>query len=237
MNLPNGWRWRRARRRLARTLWVVPATYTVLALALAVVVARLDTDDPWDSWLQLSASSASTALAALGSGMIAFTGFVTSVILLVVQFGSSQFSPRFVRWFRDDPAVKHSLGTFIATFVFALCSTALTGRGATAIVPYRSLLGAVVLMLASIAWFLALIAHTSNNLQVARVTQRVDEQARQVFDVVYPASRSEVDAVAVAEATLQREDPCRSCVCEAWARSSWPSIGRHCWAWPSTTTR
>jgi hypothetical protein len=34
--------------------------------------------------------------------MIAFTGFVTSVVLLPVQFGTSEFSPRFAAWFRHD---------------------------------------------------------------------------------------------------------------------------------------
>jgi uncharacterized membrane protein len=38
-------------------------------------------------------------LGAIVSGMIAFTGFVFSILLLAVQFGSSQFSPRLLRSF------------------------------------------------------------------------------------------------------------------------------------------
>lgn len=74
-----------------------------------------------------SAGSASAALSALGSGMLAFTGFVTSIVLLIIQFGTSEFSPRFLGWFRTDPTLKYSLSTFIATFLFALVSTAQMG--------------------------------------------------------------------------------------------------------------
>ena len=81
MRGPNGWRWRRFRHRLARSIWVVPAVYVLLALVANVVFAQWDENSPLDSPLELSSSSASTALAALGSGMLAFTGFVTSVVL------------------------------------------------------------------------------------------------------------------------------------------------------------
>ena len=52
--------------------------------------------------------------------MITFTGFVFSILLLAVQFGSSQFSPRMLRRFLRDPTTKISLGLFIATFIYAL---------------------------------------------------------------------------------------------------------------------
>jgi uncharacterized membrane protein len=123
--------------------------------------------------------------------MIAFTGFVTSVVLLLVQFGTSEFSPRFVAWFRRDRTLKFALSTFSATFLFALVSTAQIGRGTAAFVPLRTLLAALVLTLLSILMFLLLIDRTSNDLRVAHVVQVVDGEAREVFDAVYPASASD----------------------------------------------
>jgi integrase len=67
-----------------------------------VGLVRWDQADPIVLTKSFNASSATSALSALGSGMIAFTGFVTSVVLLLVQFGTSEFSPRFVAWFRRD---------------------------------------------------------------------------------------------------------------------------------------
>ena len=196
------WRVRRVRHWIKSSLWVVPGAYAAVALGTGVALVAFDHSSPLQSPLDLSAASATAALAALGGGMITFTGFVMSVVLLVVQFGSSQFSPRFLRWFRDDPVMKHSLGTFIATFVFALTATALSGRGADSIVPYRALVGAMVLTAASIAWFLALISRTSDNLRVAHVIQRIDSQARRVFDDVYPVSSTEVEAAQQAAASV-----------------------------------
>ena len=171
---------------MARTIWIVPTGYVILAIVLSITFVHWDEQDPIATFLGLSASSASAAMAALGSGMIAFTGFVTSVVLVIVQFGSTQFSQRFVRWFRNDRTLKHALGTFIATFLFALIATAVTGSGPDAIVPTRTLLFALALALASVGWFIALITHTMDNLRVAHVTQMVSAQARLAIDAVYP---------------------------------------------------
>ena len=172
------------------SLWFVPSLYVVGALALSVGLVRWDDADPIQLGRAIDASSATAALSALGSGMLAFTGFVTSVILMLVQFGSSQFSPRFVARFRRSRTLMFALSTFSATFLFALVSTAQIGRGDAAFVPTRTLIAALLLTLLSILMFLLLINSTSNELRVARVVQMVDKLARDVFDTIYPASAS-----------------------------------------------
>jgi Predicted membrane protein (DUF2254) len=89
---PSGSRWRRALRRLSDGLWFIPAVYVIPALALSVGLLRWDEADPIVLTRAISAGSASAALSALGSGMLAFTGFVTSVVLLIIQFGTSEVS-------------------------------------------------------------------------------------------------------------------------------------------------
>jgi uncharacterized membrane protein len=191
---PSGSRWRRALRRRSEGLWFVPAVYVVLALALSVGLLRWDEADPIVLTRAISAGSASAALSALGSGMLAFTGFVTSIVLLIIQFGTSEFSPRFLGWFRTDPTIKYALSTFTATFLFALVSTAQMGRGEAAFVPTRTLIAALLLTLLSIAMFLLLIERTSYGLRVASVLQSLDGDARAVFDIVYPSSASQAAA-------------------------------------------
>lgn len=207
MQVPNGWRVRRIRSQVTRSMWLIPAVYVVVSITAALWLSRLDRVDPVASRLDLSASAASTALAALASGMIAFTGFVCSIVLLVVQFGSNQFSPRFIRWFRDDATLKHSLGTFFATFLFALVATASVGRDDVTMVPYRTLLVALALSVASVGWFIALVARTSNNLRVASVAQRLDAQAWRVFDKVYPDSNRDVRAAETAVEAMEHTAP------------------------------
>lgn len=207
MQVPNGWRVRRFRAQVATSMWVIPACYVTVSIVAAVGLSRWDRVAPLASSLDLSASAASTALAALASGMIAFTGFVCSIVLLVVQFGSNQFSPRFIRWFRDDATLKHSLGTFFATFLFALVATASVGRDDATLVPYRTLLAALALSVASVGWFIALVARTSNNLRVASVAQRLDAQAWRVFDKVYPDTNTAVRAAETAVQAMEHTVP------------------------------
>ncbi len=164
-------------RRVWESLWFIPAVYVLVALALSFGLMRWDEADPVHLIHSISASSASAALSALGSGMLAFTGFVTAVILMVVQFGTSEFSPRFVAWINRDRTLRFALSTFSATFLFALVSTAQVGRGTAAFVPTRTLIAALLLTLYSILMFLALIDRTSNGLRVASVVQAVRQRS------------------------------------------------------------
>ena len=62
-------------------------------------------------------------------GMIAFTGFVFSMAFLLVQFGSSAYLPRLTRFFLEHAIVRHALGMFIATFVYALIALSVLDLG------------------------------------------------------------------------------------------------------------
>ena len=181
-------------RRVWGSSWFVPGLYVMGALALSVGLFRWDEADPISLSRSISSSSASAALAALASGMLAFTGFVTSVILMLVQFGTSEFSSRFVASFRRNRTLLFSLSTFSATFLFALVSTAQIGRGTAAFVPTRTVIAALLLTLLSILMFLILIDRTSDGLRVARVVQTVDRDGRRAFDAVYPSSLSDAAA-------------------------------------------
>jgi uncharacterized membrane protein len=182
---------RRLARRLASKFWFVPSLYVLVSLVCSFLLVRWDELDPIELVRSMDPDSATSALSALASGMLVFTGFVTSVSLMVVQFGTSEFSPRFVAWLHRDQTLKYALSTFTATFLFALMSTALVGAGNQLFVPTRTMVAALLLTLLSVFMFLMLIERTSNGLRVANVVHRVDREARKVFDTVYTAGRSE----------------------------------------------
>ena len=212
MGQANTGRWRRPAHRVRASrvwdsLWFVPALCVLAALALSVGLVHWDEADPIVLAKSINSSSATAALSALASGLLAFTGFVTSVILLLVQFGTAEFSPRFIAWFHRDRTLKLALSTFTATFLFALVSTAQIGRGTAAFVPSRTLIAALLLTLLSITMFLVLIERTSIGLRVAGVVQEVDGAARPVFDAVYPASASEAAGAEEAARSLNGLTP------------------------------
>ena len=103
---------------LRNSIWLVPGVFALAAYLLGRIPpdAASEADFP----VHYGPEAARSLLGALASGMIAFTGFVFSILLLAVQFGSSQFSPRMLRRFLRDPTTKVSLGVFMATFIFSL---------------------------------------------------------------------------------------------------------------------
>lgn len=203
-----GRRWGRPARDVTHALWFVPFVCVVLALILSVLLTRWDQQSPLQLTGSIDASSASAALAALGSGMLAFTGFVTSVVLLVVQFGTSEFSSRLIRWFQRDRTLKYALSSFIATFLFAIVSTAQLGGVHPSAAPWRTIIAALMLTLLSIAMFLVLIAATFDGLRIASVVQGIDRTARDVIDHVYASGVPEAEAAELAAQSIRN----RRCV-------------------------
>jgi uncharacterized membrane protein len=70
--------------------------------------------------------------------MLALTGIVFSLAFVMVQFSSSAYSPRLVLWLSRDPIMWHAMGTFTATFLFALVVLGWVDRGGSGQVPFFS---------------------------------------------------------------------------------------------------
>lgn len=101
----------------------------------------------------LSVTSAQSFFAAVASCMIALTGIVFSVGLVMVQFSAMAYSPRLVLIFARDPMLFHSLGMFIAACPYSLGALAWVDREGSGIVPLFSGLAAVSLLSLSMLLF------------------------------------------------------------------------------------
>src|ERR1700742_2652338 len=85
------WRLRfQLREWLDRSLVVIPILYIAGALVLAQVMAKVGGTRDILSF-DLDPDTARTFLSAVAGGMIAFTGLVVSIAVVVVQYGASQF--------------------------------------------------------------------------------------------------------------------------------------------------
>jgi uncharacterized membrane protein len=169
------------------SLWIVPALFVALAIAMGIVIPDIDESVNTTIGIAFGAEAARGVLGALAGGMITFTGFVFSILLLAVQFGSSQFSPRMLRRFLRDPTTKVALGIFMATFIYALTVLRVVGTADDqSFVPDNSISLALVLLLLSMVMFLRLISRTTQGLRVASVLHDLGRDARQVVDRMYP---------------------------------------------------
>lgn len=169
------------------SLWIVPALCVAIAITLGMLLPTVDENTTTTIGIHFSTDAARGVLGSLAGGMITFTGFVFSILLLAVQFGSSQFSPRMLRRFLRDPTTKLSLGVFMATFIYALIVLRVVGTaGNESFVPDNSISVALFLLLLSMLMFLRLISRTTQGLRVAAVLRDLGRDARRVIDRVYP---------------------------------------------------
>ena len=171
----------RLREALARSLVFAPCLYIVLALALGELVPVIEGNRDLLS-LGIDPDTARTILSSVASGMIAFTGLVVSIAVVVVQFGASQYTRRLVGRFRNDPIVKHALGVFVAPAVYALVSLRNIGGTGATVVPSLTVVLNLVLLIAAMVVFFVLVSRLLDLLRprrlIAQVVKRAGEAIR-----------------------------------------------------------
>lgn len=161
--------------------WVIPVIGILAAFvmdAASIVVDEAVFEDEAFGRL-ISPAAAITLLAAVGGGMVTFTGFVFSVVLLVLQFGSSEYSPRTVSYFLRTRSIQWVLAIFLATIVFTFLSVLEVGVDANAdFVPAGSVAMAVLLLVVSLGAFLVLLNVVAKRIRVDAVLSDLGRRAR-----------------------------------------------------------
>lgn len=170
---------------LRSSLWFIPSAFVLLALVLWLVVGAIDRAvDGNDVLLAYGGGpdGAQEVLSAIATSMIAFTGVVFSITIVVLQLASGQFSPRVLRTFLRDRATQSSLGIFIATFVYALLvlrDVRAASSESSAYVPGLSVSMALVVLALSLGVFVYYIHHIAQAIRVAWIVDAVADETRQ----------------------------------------------------------
>jgi len=159
-------------------------TYVVLTFVLGMLFPRVEHYLLPNLVSTMSPSAAMGICGAVASGMITLTGIVFSLTFVMVQFSATAYSPRLVLWVARDPVVSHALGIFIATFVYALIMLGWVDRNASGKVPLISSWMVFVLLLASMAGFLALIERVGL-LKVSRMLIFTGNHGRKAIEELY----------------------------------------------------
>ena len=171
--------------------WAVPAACVLLALALALVLVRLDRHldaDVGGAVFGAGPDGAREVLSAITTSMITFTGLVFSITIVVLQLTSSQFSPRVLRTFLRDRQTQASLGVFVATFVYAvMVLRTVDSSEDEAFVPAVATTAGLVLLLLSVGVFVGYIHHVATAIQVSSIVRSVGDETRALLDRRVPA--------------------------------------------------
>jgi uncharacterized membrane protein len=184
----------RVRDRLRSMFWLVPAACVAVAIGAAVGLVTLDQAlGPVSTGVLFPGppSGARSFLSSITQAMIAFTGLVFSITIVVLQLTSGQFSPRVLRAFLRDRTIQLALGVFVATFVYAIVvQRGVTGSvGHQPFVPRIAVTGAFILVLASVGLFIFYIHHVANMIRVATIVTGLGAESRELLERRYPASQ------------------------------------------------
>ncbi len=127
----------------------------------------------------LSPEAATAVLAAIGGGMITFSGFVFSFAMLIVQFGSSAYSPRMVSYFLRRRVTQWILALFLATISYSFLGLVSIGsEGRAQFAPTLTVSVALLLLLLSLVGFIVLMSTTGSQIRVDAVVASLGRHSR-----------------------------------------------------------
>jgi uncharacterized membrane protein len=191
--LPSAWR----REALRTNLWLVPTVEIVFAVALFAGTYVLDRA-AYDGSLQLpsfvisgTANAARQILTAIAAAVITVVTLVFSITIVTLTLASTQFGPRMLRNFIRDRITQFTLGSFVATFVFAILALVSIGPLAHGeFVPHLSITVTMALVVGDVAVLVVFIDHIAKSIQLPQVIASIAGDLAHAIeaDVASPAA-------------------------------------------------
>jgi uncharacterized membrane protein len=165
-------------------MWLIPMAYVAASIVAGLILPRVE-----HRWLAIyfedvSATSALAFLSTIASGMMALTAIVFSIAYITVQFNAVAYSPRLALWLARDRALFHTLGLFMATFIYALEAMNWIDRGNSDRVPLLSCLVVVVLLIVSMFMFTWLVRGLIK-MQVTNTLRVIGHRGRGVITEMF----------------------------------------------------
>lgn len=166
-------------RDVARSLWFMPTLAVIGSLLAGYLLSQVEvgTDDLLSPILFRGDAGAARELLIVVSGtMITVTGLVFVLTVVALQIASTQFSPRLLRSFLQDPGTRLVLSVFVATFAYSLGGLFTVGQDTDAgesFVPRLAVTGSLFLALVSVGMLVYYIQHITNSIRIDTVMHGV----------------------------------------------------------------
>ena len=194
---------------LRTNLWLIPAIESIAAVALFAVTVSIDKAafngalrlPPWV--ISGSPDAARQILASLAGAIITVVGVVFSIMIVTLTLASQQFGPRMLRTFIRDRGAQVTLGTFVATFFYAIL--ALISIGST-FVPHLSVTVALALTVIDLGVLIYFIHHIATAIQLPAVIASIAHDLARAIDAEAAPARAG-DAPSPAGASLTGTAP------------------------------
>ncbi len=179
---------------LMSSYWFVPALMVTGSILLALVSIWADYTFPMGQVPLIGrfgdsrpgAAGVRDLLNAVAGGMITIAGVTFSITIVALSLASQQFGPRLLYNFMRDRGNQLTLGTFIATFTYAVILLRITDD--QGFVPSLSVTLAIAMMLAAVAVLIYFFHHVSASIQADKVISSVVGDLNDTIDRVCGAS-------------------------------------------------
>lgn len=183
------------RDRLRSSLWPAPLIAIAAAIGGAVGLVTLDQrlGMRGDAWYLYGGGpeSAQRLLSAITTSMLTFTAVVFSITVLVLQLGSSQFSPRVIRTFLKEPMTKAAMAIFVGTFVYAFVVLSQVRSAPDPFVPAIATWFAFGMVLVSVIVFVHYIHRMAHAIRVISVVTKIADETRTALERMCPRPLAE----------------------------------------------
>ena len=132
------------------------------------------------SWvISGSPDAARQILSSLAGSLITVVGVVFSVVIVALTLASQQFGPRMLRTFIRDRGSQLTLGTFVATFFYAMLTLISIG---SSFVPHLSVTTALALTAIDLGVLIYFIHHIATAIQLPTVIASIAHELGRAID-------------------------------------------------------
>ncbi|MGH6609898.1 MAG: DUF2254 family protein, partial [Burkholderiaceae bacterium] len=184
---------------LRSSLWFLPTVIVAGAAALAVALieyeARGDFSFLAEDWPMLFGAGAAGArglLQVIAGSMITVAGVTFSITVVTLALAASQYTSRILRNFMSDRANQAVLGVFMGVFTYSLVVLrTIRGGDEGAFVPALAVLGALLLALVAIGFYIYFIHHIASTIQASHVISQAAEETLNAIDRLFPSEMGE----------------------------------------------
>ena len=132
---------------------------------------------------------AQVILGGIAASIMTVVSIVFAILLMTLTLASMQFSPRIIVSFTRDRVTQWTLGIFLGTFSYCMAALPAARSLPRPFAPVATVLGAMLLALACVAWLLYFIHHISQAISVNQIVDRIASETEAMVDEMMPHPR------------------------------------------------
>ena len=168
------------------SIWILPVLSIVAGLIAVNIVSRIEVSLGWT--MDLNPETGRLVLATIAGSLFTLVVIGSSAVLLVVQLGSAQLTPRIIAFVYRNTVRKISISVFTFTFTFSVAALVRIEHQ----VPYLTSYVAAYGFLINLALFIYFIDNVGKALRPSAALGRVAQVGSEVISDVYPRQLHEV---------------------------------------------